>query len=346
MNNLVKLLWNGEQKRLRAVWRIGLYGLLIFLFAAFLFTFIILIAGAGFALSSPRNGTDFPTALVYDRILGLINNEPILLLISSTTTLASTLLVTRFSIKVIDRRIRMPVKEQVDRSWWKHLGMGCLVGFISIGLIFAILVVFGNIKVTGFNADFGDLEFISNFLDALLIFICVGVYEEVVFRGYVLKNLSEGFSGKWLTNESAVILAMIVSSMAFSILHLTNPNANFLSFINILDIGFLLCLSVLLTRRLAFAIGFHILWNFSQSVLFGIPVSGLTPQAPLLDVKVSGASWLTGSTFGFEGSLLCLITNLLLTILILLLLRSRNKGLRLNFEIAEYTPIKPPDSDS
>jgi len=346
MNNLVKLLWNGEQKRLRAVWRIGLYSLLIFLFAAFLFTVIILITGAGFAFSSPRNDTDFPTALVYERVLGLINNELILLLISSTTTVASTLLVTRFSIKVIDRRIRMPVKKQVDRSWWKDLGMGCLVGSISIGLIFAILTAFGNLQVTGFNADFGDLEFTSNFLVALLTFICVGVYEEVVFRGYMLKNLSESFSGKWLTNESAVILAVIASSMAFSILHLTNPNANFLSFINILVIGFLLCLSVLLTRRLAFAIGFHFLWNFSQGVLFGIPVSGLAPQAPLLDVKISGATWLTGGSFGFEGSVLCVITNLLLSILILFLLRSRNKGLRLNFEIAEYTPGNLPDSDS
>jgi hypothetical protein len=175
MNNLVKLLWNGEQKRLRAIWRIGLYGLMIFLLAALLFTRIILITGAGFALSSPRNGINFPTALVYDRVLGLINNEPMLLLISSTTTLASILLVTRFSIKVIDRRIRTPVKDQVDRYWWKDLGMGCLVGFISIGLIFAILAAFGNVQVTGFNADFGDLEFISNYLGALLIFICVGV---------------------------------------------------------------------------------------------------------------------------------------------------------------------------
>jgi hypothetical protein len=158
----------------------------------------------------------------------------------------------------------------------------------------------------------------------------------------VLKNLSEGFSGKWLTKQNAVILAVIVSSMAFSVLHLTNPYANFLSFMNTLVIGFLLCLSVLLTRRLAFAICFHILWNFSQGALFGVSVSGLAPQTPLLDVKISGASWLTGSSFGFEGSLLCLITNLLLTILILLLIRSRNKSLRLNSEIAEYTPVKLP----
>lgn len=297
-------------------------------------------------MSSPRNGTDFPTALVYNRVLELINSEPILLLISSMTTLASTLLVTCFSMKVIDRRTRTPFKQQIDRSWWKDLGMGCLVGFLSIALIFAILAAFRNIQVTGFNADFEDLEFMSSFLGALLIFICVGVYEEVVFRGYVLKNLSEGFSGKWLTKQNAVILGLIVSSIAFSLLHLSNPYANFLSFINILVIGCVLCLSVLITKRLAFAIGFHILWNFSQSELFGIPVSGLAPQAPLLEVKIIGISWLTGGSFGFEGSLLCLITNLLLTILILLLIRSRNKGLRLNFEIGEYTPVKPPDSDS
>lgn len=293
-------------------------------------------------LSSIRNGTDFPTALVYDRVLALINNHDLMLLISSTTSLVSTLLITTFSMKVIDRRIWQPIKEQVDRSWWKDLGMGCLVGFFGIGLIIGILAAFGNIKVTGFNADFGDLDFISSIFGALLVFICVGVYEEIVFRGYVFKNLSEGFFGRWLTKKNAVILAGIVSSLAFSILHLTNPYANFLSFLNILVIGCLLCLSVLLTRRLAFAIGFHILWNFSQSVLFGIPVSGLAPHAALLDVKISGATWLTGGLFGFEGSVLCLIINLSVTILILLLLKRKSKELKLNFEIAEYTPVTPP----
>lgn len=340
------MLWNGEQKRLRAVWRIGLYGLMIILFVPLLTTVIILITGASFALSSPRIGSDFPTEMVYDRVLGLLYNEPLMLLISSTATLASVLLITRFSIKVIDRRSWMPVKDQFDWSWWKDLGIGCLVGFFSIGSIFTILVAFGNIKVTGFNADLRKLSFLIYFFSSLLLFICVGIYEEVVFRGYVLKNLANGFFGKWFAKESAVVLAVIISSLGFSLLHLSNPYANFLSFINILVIGFLLCLSILITRRIAFSIGFHILWNFSQGVLFGIPVSGLAPQEPLLVVEISGVSWLTGSSFGFEGSVLCLIINLVLTVMILFFLRSRNTGLQLNFEIAEYTPINPPASDT
>jgi membrane protease YdiL (CAAX protease family) len=345
MNNLVKVLWNNEQKRLRVIWRIGLYGLMIFLFSALLSTVIILIAGAGFALSSPRNGTDFPTAFVYERVLALINNESLMLMISSTTTLVSILGITPFSMKVIDRRKWTPVKQQIDRSWWKDLGMGCVVGFSSIGLIFTVLVAFGNIRVTGFNTDFWGLDFLISFFGWLLIFICVGVYEEIVFRGYVFKNLSEGFFGKWLTKENAVIVSGIVTSLAFSILHLTNPYTNFLSFINFLVIGCLLCISVLVTRRLAFAIGFHIFWNFSQGVLFGIPVSGLAPQAHLLDVKLNGAAWFTGSLFGFEGSVLCLITNITITILIFLFYIMKNKDLRLNYKITEYTPAKPSISD-
>jgi hypothetical protein len=345
MNNLVKLLWNDAENRLRAVWRISIYVILSFLLTALLFTIILLIAGAGIALASPRIGSDFPTALVYDRVLALISNETLMLLISSTTAMASVLLVTPFSIKLIDRRKWVSLKEQAKPSWWKDLGVGCLAGFFSIGLIFAILVAFGNIQVIGFAADFRDLDFLSSFFGAVLIFICVGVYEEVVFRGYVFKNLSEGFLGKWFTKETAVILAGILSSLAFSILHLTNPNASFLGFVNILVIGCLLCLSILITGRLGFAIGFHILWNFSQSVLFGIPVSGLAPQAALLNVKVSGSVWLTGGPFGFEGSVLCLITNLVLTILILLFVKTKNKDLRLNFEIAEYTPESSPVSD-
>jgi membrane protease YdiL (CAAX protease family) len=267
-------------------------------------------------------------------------------MISSTTTLVSILVITPFSMKVIDRSKWTPVKEQVDRSWWRDLGMGCLVGFFSIGLIFVILAAFGNVRVTGFNTDFWGLDFLISILGWLLIFICVGVYEEIIFRGYVFKNLSEGFFGSWLIKENTVIVSGIVSSLAFSILHLTNPYTNFLSFINILVIGCLLCLSVLVTRRLAFAIGFHILWNFSQGVIFGIPVSGLAPQVPLLDVKISGAVWFTGGLFGFEGSVLCLITNLITTVLILYLLKRKNKDLKIYYEIADYNPVKPSISDS
>jgi len=345
MDRLIKLLWNNEEKRLRAVWRIFIYGTMTVLITALLFTFFILIAGMIFALTSPRIGNSFPFTLVYDRILALVSNKSAILLITSISTLLSVLVLTPFSMKFIDQRFWKPLKEQVTHSWWKELGIGSLAGFFSIALIFTLLVVFGSIQVTGINAEYRDLDFLSSFFGAVLIFICVGVYEEVVFRGYVFKNLSEGFWGKWFTKETAVILAGILSSLVFSILHLTNPYASLLSFVNILVIGCLLCLSIMITGRLGFAIGFHVLWNFSQSVLFGIPVSGLAPQAALLNIKVTGSVWLTGGPFGFEGSVLCLIINLALTILVLLFIKTKNKDLRLNFKIADYTPGSSPVSD-
>jgi len=346
MDRLIKLLWNNEEKRLRAVWRIFIYGTMTILITALLFTFFILIAGVIFALTSPRIGSTFPFTLVYDQVLALVSNESAILLITSITTLLSVLVLTPFSMKYIDRRLWKPLKRQVTRSWWKELGIGSLAGFFSIALIFALLVAFGNIKITTFTPDFGDSEFFGSIFIALLIFMCVGIYEEVVFRGYVFNNLSESFFCKWIKKENAVILGGVVSSLAFSVLHLTNPSANALSFLNILLIGCLFCLSVLVTGKLGFAIGFHILWNFSQAIIFGVPVSGLAMKGSPLMLEVTGPAWLTGGAFGFEGSVLCLIINLVLTILILLFIKTKNKRLRLNFEIGEYTPGSSPVSDT
>lgn len=346
MDRLIKLLWNNEEKRLRAVWRIFIYGTMTVLITALLFTFFILIAGMIFALTSPRIGNTFPFALVYDQVLALVTNESAILLITSITTLLSVLVLTPFSMKYIDRRLWKPLKRQVTRSWWKELGIGSLAGFFSIALIFALLFAFGNIKITAFTPDFGDPEFFGSIFIALIIFICVGIYEEIIFRGYLFKNLSESLFGKCINKKYAAILGGIVSSLAFSVLHLTNPSANALSFVNILLIGCLFCLSVLVTGKLGFSIGFHILWNFSQAIIVGVPVSGLAIKGSPLVLEISGPAWLTGGAFGFEGSVLCLIINLVLTILILLFIKSKNKDLRFNFEIAEYTTGSSPVSDT
>lgn len=340
------MLWSSEQKRLRAAWRIVIFGVLVFSLAALLFSVSILVIGVWFVFSIARAGANFPANLVYERLLGFVSDMDRVMLISSISTMVSVFLVTPFSIKVIDKREWTPLRQQLKPAWWKDLGIGCLVGFAGIGLIFAILAALGSIQVSGFNVDLAKPGFLSGFFRSLLLFVCVGVYEEVIFRGYVFNNLSESLFGKWLTKGKAVTLSAIISSLAFSILHLANPHANFMGFLNILVIGCLLCLSVLVTRRIGFAIGFHFLWNFSQSVLFSVPVSGLSPDAALLNVQVNGPDWLTGGLFGFEGSVLCLLINISAAILIVFLYKKKNKDLELNFEIAEYVPRKPSVSQS
>ena len=70
------------------------------------------------------------------------------------------------------------------------------------------------------------------------------------------------------------------------------------------------------------AMGFHTVWNWLQGMVLGFDVSGLEfNQSVLTTVRTTGSHpWLTGGTFGAEGSiistivLVILVTGLLVTI--------------------------------
>ena len=69
--------------------------------------------------------------------------------------------------------------------------------------------------------------------------------------------------------------------------------------------GVLLGACYLATRRMWLAIGVHAAWNFVEGGVFGATVSGY--QIPgWLRSTITGQEWLTGGTFGPEGSLVTL----------------------------------------
>lgn len=58
------------------------------------------------------------------------------------------------------------------------------------------------------------------------------------------------------------------------------------------------------TDSLWLPITYHFVWNFSQGVIFGLPVSGVRYGPLLTVVDRSPAAWLTGASFGPEGGLI------------------------------------------
>jgi len=59
------------------------------------------------------------------------------------------------------------------------------------------------------------------------------------------------------------------------------------------------------TRRLWFCIGIHVAWNFTEGGIFSAAVSAGDTKG-LLQAKLTGADWLTGGSFGVEGSIVAL----------------------------------------
>jgi hypothetical protein len=136
----------------------------------------------------------------------------------------------------------------------------------------------------------------------------------------------------------ALVLAWLISSLAFGTAHATNPNATMLSTFNIVLAGLMLSLPYLLTGQLAISIGLHATWNLFQGNVFGFPVSGSAPRRRLLNLDQGGPELWTGGAFGPEGGLLAVVWMLIGCGLIVLWLKRRRQHLGLQMSLAQYQP--------
>ena len=66
----------------------------------------------------------------------------------------------------------------------------------------------------------------------------------------------------------------------------------------------LACFTLRRTGNLWFAIGLDAAWDFSLTVLYSVPSSGMHAKGALLRSTLSGPAWLTGGADGPEGSVL------------------------------------------
>jgi membrane protease YdiL (CAAX protease family) len=192
----------------------------------------------------------------------------------------------------------------IDRKGLKGIGWA-LDGFTGE----AIIGLFMGPAVMGVAALLmlvsGHLEWVDIVWDPSSLFVSLGLMaliaysEELVFRGYVLGNLMESFSNKWV--------ALILSSVLFAAFHFTGPGVHTLAFLNLFLAGCLLGINYLYTRNLWFSFFFHLSWNFFQGPILGFRVSGLVFPS-LLQAETKGDLFITGGDFGLEGSILTTVT--------------------------------------
>lgn len=184
------------------------------------------------------------------------------------------------------------VTELSTQGMFKEWSTGALIGAALIVSCILILAVLGMYRVEGLNP-------ISFMLPAVAMAISAGIFEELVFRGVLLKSV-EDFAGSWI--------ALLVSSLVFGLTHLLNPNGTLVGAVYIsIEAGLLLGGAFLLTRRLWLAMGVHMLWNYLQSAVFASVVSGGDSDPGLFKSVFEGPDLLTGGGFGVESSIFALI---------------------------------------
>lgn len=207
---------------------------------------------------------------------------------------------------------RRPDREFALPGAAAQAALGLLAGFALFCAAAGIVALLGGLEVMAVRGT-GQLWAM------LAMAIISGVYEEVLFRGVVFRQL-EALWGSWV--------ALALTSAFFGAAHLSNPDATwFAAFAIAVEAGILLGAAFMLTRRLWLPIGLHIGWNFTQGWVFSVPVSGGRAPIGLLATRRLGPDWLTGGDFGLEASVVALVVATLAGLAMLIAARRRGQVL-------------------
>lgn len=305
--NLRWFFWNASEKRLRATWRIVAQALLFAFGMALCLVTLFLSLALMFGLFTCQGDGIFPQGIVYTQLNAFMDSVPFQFLIIPLFSLLNMVWSTRFAARFIDKREIKTLGLNFGSLWWRDLGFGLILGVGMILFVFLALLVMGFVQVEDvFKAPVGGGSFWWVMFQLLVGMLCVGVYEEMLTRGYQLINLVEGLHIRNSDRRWALAGASLLTSLLFGFLHFSNPNAGLLSMLIMMVVGLFLSMSVILTGELGLAIGFHIAWNFTQGGVIGLPVSGLRMPASVFSVLVDGPIWVTGGAFGPEAGILSL----------------------------------------
>lgn len=304
-NGLTNIFWNREDQRLRMVWRMILV-LVVLAAVVGVLTAVGTVLGIGVYAAS---GGSLPAASQPDFTWQVqkLAYRPVVRVFMMVFQGIGMVLGLLVAGRLVDRRKFSDYGFHFNRQWWADLGFGLGLGAVCMVFIFLVELAFGWVKVTNLTSPGNTLQFALGIGLAVINFILVGVQEELFSRGFLMRNLAEGFNWRGLGPRVALLVGYFLSSSVFGILHLGNPNASVISTLNLVVAGLFLGLGFFLTGEMAIPIGLHITWNFFQGNVFGFPVSGGKAGATFIAIEQGGPDWMTGGAFGPEAGVIGLL---------------------------------------
>jgi membrane protease YdiL (CAAX protease family) len=215
-------------------------------------------------------------------------------IISDGTGIIAVTIVAWIAAMIEKRRVTdygLPPK----RSAVPHVVEGFIWGTVAPVLTAVLVIACGGATYAGLALHGDALLRAAAFW--LLAMMVLGFYEEWAFRGYPLNVLARGI-GFWP--------AALVNAIGFGALHyFTKPMENIADFAAVSLITLFMCLTIFRTGALWFAIGFHAAFDYFALIVLAAPNTGnngLPIPGHLLDIRYTGAAWLTGGPRGLEAS--------------------------------------------
>ena len=193
----------------------------------------------------------------------------------------------------------------------KGILAGILLGFGTNSFCVLMSWLSGNIKFSYYG-----FEPVILLMFIAAIFIQSGA-EELMDRYYLYEKLRRRYASP--------LVAILVNSLVFMLLHIPNPGFTAKAGSQIFLIGVIFSLLVYYYDSLWAAIWFHTSWNFTQNIIFGLPNSGIVSEYSIfkLEAVTAQSGLFYDVKFGVEGSIGSSLV--LMVILIAIILMNRNK---------------------
>lgn len=189
---------------------------------------------------------------------------------------------------------------------------GMLWGFVALS---GLVVTLWQAHMLAFNP--GHLHGIVALRYGLIwmaAFFLTGIFEESLFRGYLLSTLTRGLGFWW----GALILSFL-----FGAVHSGNHGESPVGVIAAGAVGLVLCISLWYTGSLWWAIGFHTAWDWAETYFYGTPDSGMVARGSFMSEHPTGPLLWSGGPTGPEGSLYVLPLLLIMALAMWLWWRGR-----------------------
>jgi hypothetical protein len=226
--------------------------------------------------------------------------SPRTLTITETSLLAGTLAAGLIMSQLEQRKFGeygLPARGAFGKLFWQ----GAVFGLAEISAVIGFIAAMGSYHFGSLAIHGVDVLRWAAFW--FVFFVLVGLYEEFAFRGYVQFTLAQAVRF-W---PAAILL-----SVAFGVVHISNPGESKLGVAGVMLAGLFWCFTLRRTGNLWFAVGMHAAFDFGETFLYSVPDSGVVFEGHLSNATLAGPRWLTGGNTGPEASLCDFIALLVL----------------------------------
>ena len=190
-----------------------------------------------------------------------------------------------------------------NRPLFKAYGTGCK-GNNAVNLLIGLLIGIGMNGAAILMAWMhGDIRMYFDKFEPvpfIILFIAVFVQsaaEEMVCRGFIYQRVLRTYRNRFW-------LAVIINSVFFGMIHLGNDGISAMAVVDLVVTGLLFSAMVYYFDSLWMAMAAHAGWNFTQSILAGLPNSGIVVPYSVFRPDAASArdSFFYNVAFGVEGT--------------------------------------------